>query len=330
MSNFITVPISANGVIFDGSMNDVIAEAMLEIPFGFEDVYLYSHGWSTDAYVAMDEYNQFSVDLSKRILIASNGNNPCLVKPPQSHLGIGIHWPSEVTEDPTSPLNALQLFSFYSMGQRAETVGKNAVYAMLRLILESRKGSQRPLRFFLLGHSFGGRVVCAALNDLQVDIANRTIGMPTGPVTFRVVLLEAAFDNDNLEPTDIYGKVCDIAGIRVLMTISQLDKALGEWYPAASKLQNLFHKDLVKQALGFAGPTPATIGAFHGAGKTSIVPGFLANGITQLTSRLIVADLTPVHQARVDAHLYNGGFSGSHSDINFEEVYQMIMGFLFA
>jgi hypothetical protein len=37
-----------------------------------------------------------------------------------------------------------------------------------------------------------------------------------------------------------------------------------------------------------------------------------------------------VHQARVNAGLYDGGFSGSHSDINFAEVYELVMGFMFS
>jgi hypothetical protein len=216
------------------------------------------------------------------------------------------------------------------MGQRAELVGKNAVYSMLRLMLEARADSEMGLRFFLLGHSFGCRVVCSALNDLQVDIANGTIAMPKAEVTYRVVLLEAAFDNDYMEPGDVYAQVPEIAGVRLLMTTSQLDKALTEWYPAASKLQNLFHKDQQKVALGAGGPTAATIAAFETSANISVEPGFKADRVTPLSESLIVADLTPVHQQRVTDGVYNGGLSGSHSDIYFEEVYQMVMGFLFA
>ena len=44
MAHYITVPVNANGVIFDVSMNDVVTEAMAVSPFGFRDVYVYSHG----------------------------------------------------------------------------------------------------------------------------------------------------------------------------------------------------------------------------------------------------------------------------------------------
>ena len=43
----------------------------------------------------------------------------------------------------------------------------------------------------------------------------------------------------------------------------------------------------------------------------------------------IVADLSPVHEARVAANEWKGGFSGSHSDISFGEIYEMICGFFY-
>jgi hypothetical protein len=326
MSHFITVPINENGIVFDSDMNAVVAEAIAENPFGFEDVYLYSHGWSTDAYRALDEYNRFSVDLAKQILLATPAPSP-LVNPPRASLGIGIHWPSEITEDPSSDLNALQLFTFYTMEHRADAVGKNAIYSMLRLILSSRAGSTLPLRLFLLGHSFGCKVICSALNDLQIDVANGTIPKPAN-LAFRVVLLQAATDYDNLETGDIYGNVQAIANLRVLMTTSTLDKALNVWYPAAGQLANLFHHPT--PALGAAGPTAPTVAAFGGATQLSVIPNFAAAAAAAPATGLVVADLSPVHQARVDAHKYDGGFGGSHSDINFDEVYQLVMGFMFA
>jgi hypothetical protein len=65
MSQFITVPINENGVIFGPDMKDVVAEAIALRILAFQDVYINSHEWSTDAYRALDEYNRFFVDLSK-------------------------------------------------------------------------------------------------------------------------------------------------------------------------------------------------------------------------------------------------------------------------
>lgn len=329
MSHFIVVPINENGIIFDSDMTGVVAEAVAPDPFGFEDIYVYSHGWSTDADRALDLYNRFSIDLSKQILLATAAPPSPLVNPPRNSLGIGIHWPSEITEDPSSPLNALQLFTFYTMEHRADAVGKNAVYSMLRLLLSSRAGSELPLRLFLLGHSFGCKVVCSALNDLQIDIANNTIPVPAN-TQFRVVLLEPATDNDNLEPTDIYGNVCAIQNLRMLISTSALDAALHDWYPAASRIANLFHQGDTTPALGAAGPTAATVAALGGSTALQVPLGFTAAQSAAPATRLVVADLTQAHQARATSGAYSGGASGSHSDISFLEIYELVMGFLFA
>jgi len=330
MSHYITVPVNENGILFDTSMNDVVAEAMAVSPFGFRDIYIYSHGWSTDADAALDTYNKFSVQLARTALVSAEVKPSQFNDPPGSTLGVGIHWPSQITEDPNSLLNDAQLFTFYTMEHRADAVGKNAVYSMLRLMLQQRAGTGVLTRFFLIGHSFGCKVVLAALQDLQTDIAGGTIMVPPG-TTFRAVLLQAATDNDNLEPTDIYGSVSQINNLRVLLTTSARDIALGKWFPLAGALANLFHGP--PQALGHAGPTAATCSAdaFGPAAAITIVPGFASSGLRGITDRLIVADLSPVHQQRADDGSYPGanGFAGSHSDISFEEVYQMICGFFY-
>ncbi|HEY5095907.1 MAG TPA: alpha/beta hydrolase [Candidatus Eremiobacteraceae bacterium] len=326
MSHVITIPINENGIIFDSDMNTVVQEAIAIHPFGFQDVFVYSHGWSNDANRALDEYNRFSVDLAKQLLILGAAQPPVFKQPPRASLSVGIHWPSEITEDANSPLNALQLFTFYTMEHRADSVGKNAVYSMLRLMLQARAGSGSPLRIALLGHSFGCKVVCAALQDLQTDIANNTIAVEPG-TSFNAVLLEPATDNDNLEPGDIYGDVCQLANLRVLMSKSSQDVALTKWFVDAGRLANLFKAP--RQALGAAGPTPATVQAFGGASNLSVDQGFTTTDAIGLPNRLIVADLSPVHTARKAQNLYDGGFAGSHSDINFAEIYFMIAGFLF-
>ena len=323
MSHFITVPINANGIVYDSDMNAVIQEAMAVIPFAFTDIFIYSHGWGNNAAVALDEYNRFSVDLAKRILLFSRLNPSPLTRPPGETLGIGIHWPSDFTEDAGSVLNNLELLTFYTMEHRADAVGRNAVYVILRLILGGRIATDPAVRISLIGHSFGCKVVLAALDELQADIANGTIPLHPG-TTFQAVLLEAATDNDNLESGDIYGRV-QLLPIRLLASRSQLDLALTKWFPLAGKLANLLKN--APMALGAGGPSPATM-TQYGAADFSVNPGFVAASVPH-TARLAVADLTPVHQARTNAGTFSGGFAGSHSDINFEEVYQMVCGFFF-
>lgn len=342
MSHYLTIPINENGIIFDADMNGVISEAMAIAPFNFRDIYVYSHGWSNDAARAMDEYNKFSVEFSKYAQILGALQPPMFSDPPEDSLGVGIHWPSEITEDPDSDLNKFQLLTFYTMEHRADSVGSNAVYSLLRLMLKERLGQGAPPRFNLLGHSFGCKVMLSALEAIQTDIANGTIGVPPG-TAFNLVLLEPATDNDNLESGDIYGNVSQIEGLRVLISTSQCDAALVKWFHLAGTLANVVHKPLAvpgellhpggpPQALGAAGPTQATIAAFGGAvqyAQVSVVPGFSSTQMLGMNQRLTAADLTPVHQYRVQQNLYSGGFAGSHSDINISEIYHLVAGFLY-
>ncbi|HEX3670250.1 MAG TPA: hypothetical protein VHT92_00965 [Candidatus Cybelea sp.] len=329
MSHYINVPVNENGILFDPGMTNVVNEAMAVAPFGFDDVFIYSHGWSTTAVGMMDSYNRFSVELASTILTFQGASG--FPSPPRANLGIGIHWPSEITEDPNSPLSAFQLLTFYTMEHRADVVGRNAVYAMLRLLLSARISTGVPLRIFMLGHSFGCKVVCAALQDMQTDVVGKTIVIPPD-TQFRVVLMEPATDENNLESGDIYGSVCQIPNLRILITKSQQDLALRDWYVAAGRLTNLFNP---RQALGFAGPSQATVDLFGGADAFSLAANFTPTSMFGFKNRLVVVDLSAIHAARVASGAWpgngpGGGLSGQHSDIFFSEIYCMVSGFLYS
>lgn len=320
----LTVPSDVNGTVFDPILTSVVAGALSADPFGFEDVVIYSHGWSTDADRALVDYDRFSIGLERCILLA--GTN--LHAAPKPNLQIGIHWPSEITEDPDSPLNDLQLLTFFQMEHRADAVGRNLVYSLIRLALQARAGTA-PLRFLFIGHSFGCKVLCAALHDVQTDIAGGTIS--TTPETqWRVALLQPATDCDNLEPTDIYGNVQEIQNLRMLVTTSQADTCLARWYPDASRIANFFHGAYPTKALGATGPTLATRQAFGGSSDITVNPGLSLNDVPN-ANRLLIADLTPIHSARASIRppLYDGGICGSHSDIFFDEMFTLVAGFLF-
>jgi hypothetical protein len=325
MAHYINVPVNENGIIFDPYMKDVVSEAMVVVPFGFRDIFIYSHGWSTNAAQMMDAYSRFSVELSSRVLSFENAD-PGFRDPPLNNLGIGVHWPSEITEDINSPLTALQLLTFYTMEHRADVVGRNAVYSMLRLILSARQNKNLPLRIIMIGHSFGSKVICAALQDMQTDIDGGTILVPAG-TRFRVVLLEPATDDDNLEPSDIYGAVYKIADLRMLLTISQRDTALCLWYKEAGRVANLFNP---RRALGDAGPTSDTVSAFGGVDPLVVGQNLTPESMYDYTKRLIVADLTEIHTVRAGSAYQGGGLSGSHSDIYFDQLYNMVAGFIYS
>src|SRR5579864_9350504 len=226
MSHYISVPINENGIIFDVIMDTVINEAMTPLPLDFRDVFVYSHGWSTDAIRSMDLYGRFSVELNRVIHTQITAETaPTYGFPPQNTFGIGIHWPSDITENPDSPLNDLQVLSFYTMEHRADVVGSNAVYSILRLLLQARQTPDtQPLHINLIGHSFGCRVVCSPASGIQKDIASNQLPPLRAGTRFNLVLLQGAGDNDDLEASGAYGAIQQLPA-RLLVTHSDLDLA---------------------------------------------------------------------------------------------------------
>ena len=318
-SNYLMIPISGQGIIVDPGTKDIIQKAMVP-PFGYTDLLLYSHGWWTTAETAMVDYNRFLMGLAPIVVTADAAAGVAS----RVLLGLGIHWPSMVSEDANTPLTVLQPFTYFNRAKMADEVGEHGGYSLLRLALEARRdaGIDRP-RIQLVGHSFGCKVVCSALEALA-----ETLG-PSGlleDLPVNVVLLQAAFDNNALEPGESYGKVfAAYPKLRVLATRSDLDSAVGEAYVAVQRIMNLFGTPT--PGLGAAGPSAGTAAAVGGASTLKVVPGFPMPAAGSLTGRLIVADLTPLHQANPSGSV---PFSGHHSDIYHDEIYRLMTAFLFS
>jgi hypothetical protein len=312
MSHFLAVPINENGIITDQNI-DVELQTVAAAPFAFTDAFIYSHGWWNTASSAVSEYNVFSIGFAKTFqgMVASDPAKCPKLCGTFSPLALGIHWPSMLSEDQDSVENFLEATSFFTMQQRADSVGRHAGYALLRLLLQARKS--QPLRFNLIGHSFGCRVVLSALeavaedSDLLAD-ANNT--------EFNVVLLQAAADTNALGKGQLYERVqSSIKQLRMLVTVSANDTALGTWYPRAQELAHLFRGPT--EAMGTAGPT--------GNLTVPVTERFQVSEtmIPRFTKPLGVADLTPLHEWHKAQYKPNS-FGGQHSDINLPQIYQML------
>src|SRR5262249_40691454 len=104
------------------------------------------------------------------------------------------------------------------------------------------------------------RVVCKALQQLCQDI-NKP-GTPPGytdflsKTTIRVVLLQAAFKNNEFDAGGNYDKVIDIPNLKILATTSQLDLALNELFTKAETANNIAHLNLHEAIALGAGVRP--------------------------------------------------------------------------
>jgi hypothetical protein len=319
MTHFLTVPINANGIITDVHIGAEINQAAVS-PFAFTDVFLYSHGWWTNATASMADYNNFSIGFARNLqdLFQKSPASVPKITSKFSALSIGLHWPSMLSEDDDSIVNFAQAASFFTMEYRADDVGETAGYGLLRLLLQSRPGAA-PFRFHLLGHSFGCRVVLSTLEQLTED--TNILGL-ADQAEWNIVLIQAAADYDSLGLGGLYENVLPkFPQAKVLITKSDNDLALNKWYPRAQDLAHLFKGGV--PAMGAAGPfgspPPGSLQSI------SIGPG----SVPTPTGKYVVADLTPLHQARVtQGTAVVDTFSGQHSDIYLDEIYKLLSLFL--
>lgn len=310
-SHFIMVPTTGQGALIEPESLSATLQAAMNPPFDFSDVFIYSHGWWTTANRAMLEYTRFSVGLAGILLLA-----PRL---PAASLGIGIHWPSMLSENSTSALNFFEALSYFNRAMMADDVGEEGGYAMLRLILEACRQANRPApRFHFLGHSFGCKVVCSLLQKM----AKSDVAAYLKDLSINLVLLQAAFEYDALDLGKDYGAVTEkVAGLRVLVTKSQEDTALTKLFLDAGKLKAFGR---AKRALGDAGPSDGLIAALAQPTAVSVDTAFTTS--PGLDARLVVADLTPLHNH--DDYPDEDKFTGHHSDVFQPEVYRLISGFM--
>jgi hypothetical protein len=315
MSHHFIVPTNENGLSLDPNIGGDLGLAMAA-PFAFTHISLYSHGWWTDAVGAMQGYNRFTIEFSAQFRSAA-------ALAGLQTLNIGIHWPSTLTEDQFSLLNYVQALSFFTMEKRADTVGQNCGHALLKFLLEApRRPGDSPLHIHLVGHSFGCKVVCKALQALVDDAGDTPV--PEN-VIFDVVLIQAAFENNLLAADEDYAGLAAIPDLRLLITRSDGDRALGTLYPTAHRLAHLFGS--VEPALGSSGPAAGVADRFGGGAAVSVGPDFDAGAAGLPAGRLLVADLTPLHAAHPeneDPH------SGHHTDIFQPEIYKLMAAFFFA
>jgi hypothetical protein len=126
-------------------------------------------------------------------------------------------------------LRLLNLTTYGVMKDRAGKIGRDAVNPLLRRIQDK---TPQTLKFHLVGHSFGGRLVTAALD---------------GPNALRVqtlLLLQAAYSHNGLalnfeaNKNGFFHAVFDNRKVigPILITHSKNDRAVGLAYPLASRL----------------------------------------------------------------------------------------------
>jgi hypothetical protein len=195
--------------------------------------------------------------------------------------------------------NLLNYTTYYTMKQRAGTVGFRGLAPILAQVHTARAG----LRLHLVGHSFGGRLVSAA--------ATGGVGDPALPLS-SVVLLQAAFSHFGFAKDWDPGKDglfrdC-LSGHRVdgpiAVTHTANDRAVGIAYALASRIAGQ-----IASALGDASDVYGGIGR-NGALSTP----------EALAGQLLDVDQAYSFQPGAVHNLLADRFIHSHSDVTVPQV----------
>ncbi len=362
MGTLLMVPVDETGALVDASTPTLIQNALSET---VSDVCLFSHGWWTNADRSMIDYSRFLLGFNRTL---ARVGKPTGLTLPTDAVAIGLHWPSMYSEDPNAFANIFQVGSFHTMEVRTYAVGRGGGKQIVAAVWQwAVDHPDVQFRMYLVGHSFGCRVACYALvSAMRDELALYTAFMRRyPPVPVRLALLEAAMPHDVFALGHPYATLQSYGpALRILATRSTLDTPLvtSRYYPEAEAVQPADQFDLSQPqapgsiltsrppipALGGVGPDPSTLGAYNNNNQSlhylPVGVGFQCTNVVWGADRLLVADLTPLHEAHRQqdqvrpssgpvppgrpAHPTDPG--GYHSDIYCDEVYQLLIGALFS
>jgi len=199
----------------------------------------------------------------------------------------------------------LRQLSFWTMKARARTVGETGVAGLLRAL---QRSTTRPVRFHLMGHSFGCIVSSAAVAGKNWEALDRPVNS--------LFLVQGAlslwsYSTSGMGEPGYFERIISQHRVSgpIVTTWSRHDGAVGNLYPLAARL--------ARQVVLVAYPRYGGVGAFGLQGVSTTV--------SEVTMGDVGADYafakSKVYNIDASGVIKNGdGISGAHSDIAHPEV----------
>lgn len=202
----------------------------------------------------------------------------------------------------------LRATSYYEMKNRAGVIGRNGLGPLLVRL----QAANPAIRIHLLGHSFGARLVAYALAGLPADRTG-----PASPVK-SLTLIQGAFSHFSFAPdAPVAAGSGALAGFAdrvdgpLVCTYTSTDRAVGWWYPNASRLARQDNQGLGDFNFRWGGM------GHDGYQHDQVTPG-------QLQAQGTDYDFQPGRFYRLNARQVMkrnlSWFAGAHSDISHPEV----------
>lgn len=202
-------------------------------------------------------------------------------------------------------LSPLRQLSFWTMKARARKVGETGVASLLRALQLS---TARPVRFHLMGHSFGCIVSSAALAGKSWEPLARPVNsmfLVQGALSLWSYSTSGIGEPGYFERIISQGRVSG----PIVTTWSTHDGAVGNLYPLAARL--------ARQVVMVAYPKYGGVGAFGLQGVLTIALEVTMGDI----SKNYAFDKSKVYNIDASGVIKTGdGISGAHSDVAHPEV----------
>lgn len=210
-----------------------LARERLRLNTDIDRIIILSYGWANDGQASYAAYRRMVLELSRHIPPNQRRPNVAVIAVgwdssqsglrklltdivPLPGVGAAIAW---------LPDRVLFPFSFWSKAAQADRIGFSGLRASLNELL-SIYGEERPHpEIFLLGHSFGTRVVSGLMVDSIGGIRVGSIPFNSAEYIRGAALLQPALTLEHLNLN---------AEFPVMATMSQHDHAVGFLYPLAN------------------------------------------------------------------------------------------------
>ncbi len=202
-------------------------------------------------------------------------------------------------------LSPLRQLSFWTMKARAKKVGETGVAGLLRSL---QRATARPVRFHLMGHSFGCIVSSAAVAGKDWEPLIRPVN---SMFLVQGALSLWSYSTSGMDEPGYFERIISQGRVSgpIVTTWSTHDGAVGNLYPLAARL--------ARKVVMVAYPKYGGVGAFGLQGISTIASELTMGG----TSENYAFERSKVYNINASGVIKNGsGLSGAHSDIAHPEV----------
>ena len=133
MSHFFMIPANENGIVLDNYLVDDLRGLWMRLSTSPTCSSTRTAGGRTHRGRCRTTTGSRSASRN----LCGRSRSPTRTPAEVTSLGIGIHWPSMLTDDSGSIRNYLEAVTFYTMEKRADNIGENAGYMILRSLFEA-------------------------------------------------------------------------------------------------------------------------------------------------------------------------------------------------